>query len=332
MRQGRFKVATFNLYNLVLPDVTYYRKRRYSKEQYRAKKAWLIRQLHKMDADIVGFQEVFQREALQKVVAESGQYDKGTLITGEQTGAELRPVVGLVSRFKQIEHQFITHFPKKAELNITIEGEPITRFSRPVLKARLQISPGLTVTVFVLHLKSKRPTLRQHGGSDRQLEEAIGQANALFRRTAEATAIRAILLDTMRSNNEPVILMGDVNDTDTAVTTQMMSGSPPRRFDPHEKRVPIWDVLLYNVKDIQARQSTRDIYYTHLYNGHYESLDQIMVSQEFFHRNRNRRGYVEYVSILNDHLIDETLSNEHIPHTQSDHAQVVATIRLSPGK
>ena len=44
--------------------------------------------------------------------------------------------------------------------------------------------------------------------------------------------------------------------------------------------------------------------------------------------NPEYRGYVEYVKVFNDHLIDETLSNEEVPVTQSDHGQVVATIRL----
>lgn len=87
-------------------------------------------------------------------------------------------------------------------------------------------------------------------------------------------------------------------------------------------------MLLYNVKDIQARQSYRDTYYTYIHNGHYESLDHILVSQEFVHQNPSRLGEVEYVSVHNDHLIDETLSDQAVPRWQSDHGQVVTTIRL----
>ena len=39
-------------------------------------------------------------------------------------------------------------------------------------------------------------------------------------------------------------------------------------------------------------------------------------------------GEVGYVSVLNDHLIDETLTDERVPVRQSDHGQVVVTIRL----
>jgi hypothetical protein len=42
-----------------------------------------------------------------------------------------------------------------------------------------------------------------------------------------------------------------------------------------------WMELLYNTKDIQARQSSGDFYYSHIYNCHYEGLDHILVSKHF---------------------------------------------------
>jgi hypothetical protein len=125
--------------------------------------------------------------------------------------------------------------------------------------------------------------------------------------------------------------MGDFNDDGGAVTSKVMSGSPPWRRLPIEVKREIWDVLLYNVKDIQARQSYHDVYYTHLHNGHYDSLDHILVSQEFVRQNPARLGFVEYVKVFNDHLIDETLSNDRIPLWGSDHGQVVTTIQLEKG-
>ena len=86
-------------------------------------------------------------------------------------------------------------------------------------------------------------------------------------------------------------------------------------------------ILLYNVKDIQALQSYRDVYYTHIYNGHYGSLDHILVSEEFVRPNPQHIAWVENVQVLNDHLVDETLSSEEVPNWQSDHAQVVAILR-----
>ena len=327
MDPQRFKIATFNLLNLVLPEVTYYGNRRYSHEDFVEKKDWLAAQLGRMDADIIGFQEVFHEQALKQVLAESGVYHKAAIRVANETGAG--PVVGLVSRFPLVgQPEVITAFPESVRFGIEISNDTFTEFSRPVLKARIRISDQVTITVFVVHLKSKRPKYRDNRGPDDQLEAAIGKTISLMRRALEATALRAILLETMRGNDEPVIVLGDVNDTGVAVTSEIITGSPPWRFADQAEKEQTWDVLLYNVKDILARQSSRDVYYTHLFNGHYESLDHIMVSQELYHRNPDRIGVVEYVSVFNDHLIDETLSRDRIPFTQSDHGQVVVTLRL----
>jgi hypothetical protein len=69
---------------------------------------------------------------------------------------------------------------------------------------------------------------------------------------------------------------------------------------------------------------------THIHNGHYDSLDHIMVSEEFSAQNRDRIGQVTYVSVFNDHIFDQTLLEDNIEPWQSDHGQVVATIELTP--
>jgi hypothetical protein len=79
-----------------------------------------------------------------------------------------------------------------------------------------------------------------------------------------------------------------------------------------------------------VRSSDRDVTYSHIHNGRYEVLDHILVSQEFVRSNPNHIGYVQFLQLFTEHLIDETLSEEKQNRTQSDHAQVVASIRLWP--
>jgi len=52
-----FKVATFNVKNLIGADNEYYAYESYTPEEFAWKKNWLARQLLKLDADIVCFQE-----------------------------------------------------------------------------------------------------------------------------------------------------------------------------------------------------------------------------------------------------------------------------------
>lgn len=321
-----FKVGTFNLLNLVLPNYYYYGKKVYSDEEFAQKKDWLNLQLGNMGADLVGFQEIFHQEALVQVLRDNPLYNKGKsqLVCARANGE--RPAVGLVSRFPILDWAAIEDLPEPLE----IDGKPlpIEKFSRPVLKARVRLNDGLDVVVFVAHLKSKRPVFADDADTDDPLDLAQAQAASLMVRAAEALGLRKLLLAELKGRDCPVILMGDFNDTHTAVTTQLISGEPPFRFLPLSKKLDQWDVLLYHVKDIQARLSYTDTYYTHIHNGHHESLDHIMVSQELVQENPKHVGRVGYVRVFNDHLVDSTLSDERMPFWKSDHAQVVASIEM----
>jgi endonuclease/exonuclease/phosphatase family metal-dependent hydrolase len=326
MSRKAFKVGTFNLCNLVLPNTIFYDRESYSADDYAKKKSWIAGQLDRMQADIVGFQEVFHEEALRDVLKQSSFCRGFHVAVAEPTGEN--PAVALASRFPILESKVIRTFPVQAQLDIQGAAIPLDHFSHPVLSVRLRLTETTDCTVFVVHLKSKRAIFAE--GVDRQdpIEKAKGEARSLMLRAGEAIALRVLLMEVLQNRNYPVIVLGDMNDGGAAVTSQIISGEvPQRKLEPERKR-KLWDILLYHVKDIQARQSYGDFYYTHIHNGHHQSLDHIMVSQEFVTQNPDRIGRVIYVAVLNDHLIDETLSHEMIPSWQSDHGQVVASIEL----
>ena len=183
--------------------------------------------------------------------------------------------------------------------------------------------------VFVAHLKSKRGIV--FGDTEDKNDpkiKALGAARSLIKRAAEATALRCLLVDELKDSNTPVVLIGDLNDAVASVTTQISAGDPPWiKLQPEQKR-PIWDVLLYSTNDIQSRNSLRDVTYSHIFNGRYEVLDHIFVSQEFYGRNPQRIGRVRYQHQFNDHLVDETMIFRSKDRTISDHGQVTAIIRL----
>ncbi|MBF2026995.1 MAG: endonuclease/exonuclease/phosphatase family protein [Oscillatoriales cyanobacterium C42_A2020_001] len=326
MNSKNFKVGTFNVYNLVLPNVVYYDNRQYSTEVFAKKKAWIAHQLNCMNADIVGFQEIFHVEALQQALEESKLYPNAKVVAPVRTGEG--PIVALVSRFPVLRHRVYEVFPAEAKLTIEGAAIPIHQFSRAVLAVDVALTSELECTIFVVHLKSKHPIFPDDVDRNDPIEKAKGQARALIQRAGEAIALRVILMEFLKNRNYPVILMGDINDGGLAVTSQIMSGEPPFRKISFEQKQKNWDVLLYHVKDIQSRRSYGDYYYTHIHNGHYESLDHIMVSQEFVAENPHHIGRVGYVSVLNDHLLDDTLSDDDVKLWQSDHGQVIAAIEL----
>jgi len=328
VKKRQFRVGTFNLNNLVLPEVKYYGDELYSADEYRQKVDWTARQLDRMAADLIGFQEVFHEQALAAVLAATDRAQAHQLVMAEGIGQG--PGVALATQLPVLGHRIYIDFPEESWLSVDAEKAriPLTSFSHPVLAVDVELPNGMNCSVFVVHLKSKRPMLPRNADRSDPVELAKGQARSLIRRAAEATALRFILMEKLRDRRYPVIVMGDVNDNHTSVTTQLVTGQPPWECWPYRQKRPVWDTLLYQVKDIQARLGYGDHYYTHIHNGHYDSLDHIMVSEEFAPRNRNHIGQVIYVSVYNDHLFDQTLLDDQIERWKSDHGQVVATIAL----
>ncbi len=320
------KIGTFNLFNLVKPGERYYNKKPYSDQEFREKSAWIAGQLKRMGAHFVGFQEVFHESALKQVIRDSGLFEEQNTFAPGANGDG--PRVGFATTLPLLEPPTpIADFPEKLDFSIEGVPFPVSSFRRPVLKVGVRFPNGQPVTIFNAHLKSKRPMVAA-GKQHDPIERTLGKARSLIVRAAEAAALRSILVDELQQNQHPVIVLGDLNDAVPAVTTEMVAGSPPWRYLPAQQKKAIWDVLLYSTYDIQARRSFRDVNYSQIHNGRYETLDHILVSQEFYRFNPNRIGEVNYLRFFNDHLIDETLSNDRPNRIVSDHGQLVVTLRL----
>ena len=346
------RVGSFNAFNLVKMGIDYYKSgTAYLPEEFGEKTKWIGRQLDEMEADVVGFQEVFHKGALRTALERSTRFvgvEPIVLATDENQDPARTPSVALASRLDILgDPVSITDFPADSIISVPTGAEmanpvspaeeqlvavPIARFSRPILKARVRFSDSVTVTIFVAHLKSKRPSLLKSESNDNAMHRTLGIARSLIRRAAEAAALRSLVISEIQNNATPVIVIGDVNDGTLAITTQMIAGEQPFFQLSRDQKIPYRDVLLYTAQQIQARESTRDTYFTHIFNGSYEALDHIMVSQEFFPLNPGRLGEVDYVRVFNDHIIDEMQSFDEIPRTRADHGQVVVKLRLrEPG-
>ncbi|OHD56481.1 MAG: hypothetical protein A2Y33_15245 [Spirochaetes bacterium GWF1_51_8] len=329
----KLKIANFNVCNLALPGKKIY-GRIVEENLFNKKKEWIGERLALMNADIIGFQEVFDRDALVQTAVQSGAYNNPNIAVCEVGGTV--PLTGLLSRFPMSDVRTITAFPEKAVLTFPRGKEfPIRHFHHPVLRATVSLPAGIDVTVIVVHLKSKRPYFDGMNTASPASERdyANGKARALVIRAAESFALRSLVIDEIEGNSKPLMLFGDLNDFRDSVTTGIITGdSPMEKFAPEVKKAS-WDQLLYSTYDIQLRRSNHDVYYTHIYNGSYETLDHILVSQEFVHSNPAHIGRVEYMRIFNDHILDRTLTNEDIPEWQSDHGQVLVSLILKdPGQ
>ncbi len=353
-----FKIASFNCFNLVRPGVLYYNKPAYSEEEYREKRDWSAQLLERTQADLVGFQEVFHEEALKDLVARVPTLTGGTVvalganreeneIAGTTNPAMPRarmPKVGLATTLEVLETAEIKSFPSSTDLRFPdvdpVTGEetlvelPLRSFQRPVLKARVMLPNRLAATVFVAHLKSKRLTLldAQSEDTDNPLQKALGAVRSLVIRAAEAAALRSLVLevvdDTDSKRGEPVILLGGLNDSDTAISTQVVCGGRPWTFAPFLQRKHIWDTFLYNVHGPQAEQTLSGPPYSLIHDGQYEVLDHIMLSHDFHWLYRDNIGSFQNAHIFNDHLVDAAQLDEETSRIRNGHGVPVVEVKL----
>ncbi len=311
-----FSVATVNLYNLNLPGRPMYGRPGWSESEYAAKVDWLSQQLRRISADVVGFQELWHRDALSRVMEAGGFDEEYDLLAEPASGGEITCAAIVRKGLLTGEPSWIAAFPDTVRLESSDDpADPqapavavqIKGFSRPVLRFQVSLRDDLEpVHVYVAHLKSKLPTrvdkepwyeadqdkYRAHAGT-------LGAGIATIRRTAEAVALRAMLTDVMRGTDAPVLVLGDLNDGQHSNTMNILTGQPRYLSGRHPGGT---DVGLYTAQTLQEYRDTRDVYYTHVHQEMRESLDHILLSEQFYDHSADRLWLFDGLVINNDHL------------------------------
>ncbi len=398
----RFTIASFNVKNLIGADKEYYKFQEYTPEEYAWKQDWMADQLLTMDADIVGFQEIFEEEALRDVIAEadrrgiaandatipdaSKRYHRKAIFrklayrpytdaaiafapnSADGEPGERRPGLAILSRFGFAGRpQVLQDLPEPLDIPFsrlrgTEEGSDdgagffrIRRLSRPILKARIPVG-GKTITVFNCHLKSKLGEHLKPKGADvppaavltkyAPAERALGSLRAGLRRMAEAWVLRREILEELNKGN-PVMVLGDFNDGEHAVSSEIIAGEvpfknyawmlrhdakhPQDRYSAEENELiqeAVDRVRLHSAERLFVRKSTRDMVYTSAFGGVFESIDQIYMSRHFHPDYKKKIGEMEYFSVLNDHLTDGSHPEAPYNKRASDHGQIIAHMRI----
>ncbi len=320
--QQEIRFATFNVCNLAPPGLTFYDNLPpYTPEEYEAKLDWLARKIDEIDADVIGFQEIFSQSCLRTVLARTRNY-RDALHAGfdpDPAVAPLTPSVALVSRLPFAAAPVaIDRLPPSLLASLARVDTPLTRFTRPVLLTQVRIAPQLTVNVLVVHLKSKRPDfLDGEDETDAALSD-LASLRSLYRRGTEAVGLRHVLDGLMpEQGHAPLVVMGDFNDTAEAVTTQLVKGTGRPRPDPEDIGRRLFDS--YRIQ--KRRDFSRDVGYSHMHEGVFNTLDHVLVSKHFHPDWPDAIGAVEEVLYLNDHV------QQNLPHA-SDHGAVLVRLSL----
>lgn len=322
------QVATANLLNLAAPGHLYYPNQDpYDALEAERKTAWLGAQIARLNADVLGVQEVWDESALRAAAHASGLRYTTVAAPGAENGNKMGPLgtprLGLVTRLPLLALESHTHFEPADHVPVPDLGLQ-TRFERPVLRARLQAKNGQTLQVLVAHLKSKRPKFLQDAAGnpteDRDDPALVARATlrSLLMRAAEACALRRLVVDITQRTREPLLLLGDLNDGPHSVTTQMIAANQAVSYNKGTR-----DTALFHAWDVQTDPPLkRDMAYSHVHQGWPELLDQIWVSEEFVATSQRALGDVRRVDVFNDHL------HESRERWRSDHGFVRALLRL----
>lgn len=338
--------ASFNLLNLQLPgSPTYPGSKLFTEETYQARLAWCAMILKEMDADVIAFQELWSAQALRDLFVFAGLADKYELIFIKEQWYEIAVAAAVKKHLTVKTVTLHKNFPEGFKLIKRGAGSAgadevrtdddmsvnISIFARTVMQLTIEITgAGLPeIEVFCVHLKSKGPTTldkpEQEISTLDDHTAALGAAISTIRRTAEAAALRMLLTTTMKHNDRPVVVLGDLNDGEHSNTLAILTAQPAFRRYASSRIGGSSDTGLYASCFLQALSDFNNVAYTYIFNDVREQLDHVLVSEQFYDHSKKRIWSFKDQRIWNDHLYIENLSGPERP--ASDHGIVKVRFR-----
>lgn len=288
-----------------------------------------------LSPDIVGFQEVFSPEALKTLVTEQEYPYFVTVSTPIKRSQYIyeSPVVALASRYPIVSSESVSIRP---DVLRRLGLAPGFSFSRPPIRAVIQIDNFSRVVVYVVHLKSKRPMNIESDAASVDMANTLlsdiqGRWASAIQRGTEAAVLYHDLVRHTQQQPLPVVVMGDLNDTIESAALQPLVDS--QQIDklngqfidgmPLADQREIQRYSLYDAYDIQAAPNTGARQPTHYFANRGSALDYILLSKDFHH------DYDQSLASVVDYRVSDThLINPHSVRDAecSDHAPVLVTV------
>ncbi len=219
----QFKIATFNLFNYLEPPNAYYDfERIYSAEQWAKKQKWITEYLREYQPDIIGFQEVFSPVSLKELVATQG-YDYFAFVDQPEVIDDFiyrSPVVAIASRYPIVDVAAVKANTKLAQ---TLGLADKFSFSRKVVRATIDVPHIGNCDCYVVHFKSKRSMIEidersNNWSPEKAIIESLkanvaGSWGSTIQRGSEAALLMVEMIERREVTNNPMVLMGDFNNT-----------------------------------------------------------------------------------------------------------------------
>jgi endonuclease/exonuclease/phosphatase family metal-dependent hydrolase len=339
------KIATFNLFNyLEPPNAAYEFERILSAEQWQKKQRWISEYLREYQPDIIGFQEVFSPDALKELVASQG-YKYFAVVDQPKIIDDFiyqRPVVAIASRFPIVE---VIAVEPSIELAQTLGLTSNFSFNRKVLRATIDIPHLGNCDCYVVHFKSKRSMIEldeknNNWSPEQTIIESLkaqiaGSWGSTVQRGSEATLLMMEMIQRREETNQPMVLMGDFNNTlADGVLSHLLTNT--LRFvstidrDAYLAKYCLndaWDlfqaVLSHEYTEVNEVKAARTP--THYFGAGSSVLDYILLSCEFDANYHDSLYEVSAHETYDRHLINPIFERD---GESTDHGIVLVTLTL----
>jgi endonuclease/exonuclease/phosphatase family metal-dependent hydrolase len=281
--------------------------------------------LSEVDADIIGFQEVFSAFTLEQLVKAAGYpyfaINEPSIVESDYIHSQ--PSVAIASRY-----------PMRLHRNPSFPSVHPNQFSRRPLHVTVSAAQFGKFDCFVVHLKSQRPVLPEDSDSNdvlsKWLEELEGSMQSTTLRQSEALYLHQYIVRNKHLTQRPFILMGDFNNNLTAVEfAPFHSTGRHRRPDSLETIAPYtfhdsWQLSLEHqsiAEDNDHNLPSEPI--THYHGERGNRLDHILVSSEFSPGHAHGLFNILDYQLFDKHIVNPTYG---VDDQGSDHALVCITI------
>ncbi|WP_372872765.1 endonuclease/exonuclease/phosphatase family protein [Shewanella sp.] len=356
----RLDIATLNLFNFLAPPAAAYEfDRIYTQAQWQKKCDWLRHCITSLEADIIGFQEVFSVDELKDLMQELG-YPHFAVVDSPRCEDYVcrAPVVAIASRLPLAEVSPVEPCPEAvAAMGL---GDDF-QFGRKVLRATVSLTDWGMLDLYVLHFKSPRPlfepeALSGMSATPRLLaHRALGSFASRARRGFEAMLLYQALLKRRDETANPLVMMGDFNGgLDAAefggfwLEANAIHGNDRQRaglgglseqaftraishFALKDASVLFLEGLRYEHQS-GARHITEpleDLGHnrrpTHYFGSQGSLLDHILLSQDFDATLAPARGRVCHFAVFDEHLRRPQYERD---SESSDHAALAVGLEL----
>jgi endonuclease/exonuclease/phosphatase family metal-dependent hydrolase len=275
-------VGTWNLENLFRPGSE---SGPDTEQDYEAKLTALADTITALGPDVLAVQEVGDPAALGDLVAKLTDPDGWTVVLSAHP--DVRGIrVGFLTRIEPVATADVLDFPAllRPVQDGDAPGDTSAAMGRGGLNLRIQVD-GQSWDLVTVHLKSKLLTFPGGRFSPKdEGERARFAAYALYRRAAEATTVREHANTALDGpgQDRPLIVLGDLNDTPAAATTQLLYGPPGSQFGTDGFNQPdkgdAW--RLWNL----AQQIPAEHRFSRIFEGQGELIDHILISHALLDR------------------------------------------------